>query len=148
MATLTSTISNLSIEINGTTQKSGTISWTQPLVPSGSTINSCILSGVATASMNKGSAIIKINGTTVTSGDTFSINLGTTNSTTSVQTTVVGGNKKSSGTVTFSNLVYTVDYIEPIKKTPLRIKENGIWQSNISDVYKKISGAWVIEPIS
>lgn len=115
MATLTSTpsISPSSLSISGTTSKTATISWTRPTVPSDGTITSCILTGTATASMSKGSATITVNGTTVTSGAQFSINLGTANTTTSVEVTAKGGNKNASGTVTFSNLVYTVTYEEP-----------------------------------
>ena len=63
--------------------------------------------------MSKGSAKITVNGSSVTSGVTFTVNLGTANNTTSVTTTATGGNKNSAGTVTFSNLVYTVTYEEP-----------------------------------
>ena len=113
MATLTSNISNVSLTVSGTTTQSATISWSLPSVPAGSTINSCTLTGTATASMSKGSATIKVNGTTVSSGSNFTINLGTNNTTSSVTATAVGGNKNASGTVTFSNLVYTIDYTEP-----------------------------------
>ena len=110
MATITSTPTGGSLTVSGTTQVSGTISWSKPTVPSGATISSCVLTGTATASMSKGSATITVNGTTVTSGTSFTINLGTANNTTSVTTTAKGGNKNSSGTVSFSNLVYTVTY--------------------------------------
>ena len=115
MATLTSTpsISPSSISISGNTSKSATISWTCPTIPNDCTITSCVLTGRATASMSKGNATITVNGTTVTSGAQFSINLGTANTTTSVAVTAKGGNKNASGTVTFSNLVYTVTYEEP-----------------------------------
>jgi hypothetical protein len=110
MATLTTNISNISLTVSGTTQKSGTISWSLPSVPNGATISSCTLTGTATASMSKGSATIKVNGTSVSSGSSFTINLGTGNTTSSVTATVVGNNKNAAGTVTFSNLVYTVTY--------------------------------------
>jgi hypothetical protein len=112
MATLTATpsISPSSLTISGNTQVSATISWTRPTVPTGAVISSCILSGKATATMSKGSATIKVNGTTVTSGSTFNINLGTANTTSSVTVTGVGGNKNAKGTVAFSNLNYTVTY--------------------------------------
>lgn len=115
MATLTSTpsISPSSLSISGTTSRTATISWTCPTIPSDMTITSCVLSGRATASMSKGNATIKVNGTTVTSGSNFSINLGINNTTSSVSVTAVGGNKNASGTVTFSNLLYTVTYSAP-----------------------------------
>ena len=113
MATLTSNISDIKLTISGTTTKRATISWTQPTVPSGATITACTLTGTATASMTRGSATIKVNNTTVTSGTSFTINLGTSNSTSSVTATAVGKIGNASGTVTFSNLVYTVTYTEP-----------------------------------
>lgn len=113
MATITSTPTAGSLSVSGNTQKTGTISWSKPTVPSGATISSCVLTGTATASMNKGSANITVNGTRVTSGTQFTINLGTSNNTTSVTTTAKGNNKNASGTVTFSNLVYTVTYELP-----------------------------------
>lgn len=114
MATLTTNISSVSLTVSGNTTQSTNISWTCPAVPAGSTINSCTLTGTATASMNKGNATIKVNGTTVSSGSSFTINLGTSNTTSSVTATAVGGNKNANGTVTFSNLVYTVNYSEPV----------------------------------
>lgn len=118
MATLTVTpsISPSSLSISGTTSRSATISWICPTVQSNAIISSCVLTGTATASMSKGSATIKVNGTTVTSGTQFSINLGTANTTTSVSVTAQGGNKNASGTVTFSNLSYAVTYEIPIPK--------------------------------
>ena len=114
MATLTTNISNVSLTVSGTTQQSATISWTCPSVPSGLTISSCTLTGTATASMSKGSATITVNGTSVSSGSNFTINLGTGNTTSSVAATAKGGNKNAAGTVTLSNLVYTVNYTEPL----------------------------------
>ena len=118
MATITSTPTGGNLTVNGTTQVSGTISWSKPTIPSGATISSCVLTGTATASMSKGSATITVNGTTVTSGTPFTINLGTANNTTSVTTTAKGGNKQSKGTVSFSNLVYTVTYEEAAAPKP------------------------------
>ena len=117
MATVTSTPTAGSLTVSGNTQVNGTISWSKPTVPSGATISSCVLTGTATASM-KGSAIITVDGTTVTSGTQFTINLGTANNTTSVTTTAKGGNKNTKGTVSFSNLVYTVNYEEAIAPKP------------------------------
>lgn len=115
MAIITSTPTAGSLTVSGTTQKKGTISWTKPTVPSNATISSCALIGTATASMSKGSATITVNGTAVTSGTSFTIDLGTANNTTSVTTTAKGGNKNASGTVSFSDLVYTVTYEEAVQ---------------------------------
>lgn len=110
MATITSTPTAGSLSVNGTTQVSGTITWSKPTVPSEVTISSCVLTGTATASMSKGVATITVNGTTVSSESQFTINLGTSNNTTSITTTAKGNNKNARGTVSFSNLVYTVTY--------------------------------------
>lgn len=110
MATITSNATGGNLTVNGNTQVSGAISWSKPTIPSGATISSCVLTGTATASMSKGSVTITVNGTTVTSGTQFTINLGTANNTTSVTATIKGENKQSKGTVSFSNLVYTVTY--------------------------------------
>ena len=125
MATLNATpsISPSSLSISGTTSQSATISWTCPSVPAGSTISSCTLTGKATASMSKGNATITVNGTTVSSGSNFTINLGTANSTSSVAVTAKGGNKNANGTVTFSDLAYTVTYTEPITSYTVTFKD-------------------------
>ena len=119
MATITSTPTTSNLTVSGTTPATGTISWSIPAVPSGAIISSCVLTGVATANMSKGTPTVTVNGTTVgITGAQFSINLGTTNSITSVPTTATGGNKNTSGTVKFSNLVYTVTYEEAAAPKP------------------------------
>lgn len=117
MSTLTATPTATSLSVSGTTSKSGTISWTCPSVPDGSTITSCILTGTPTFSMTKGGATVTVNGTTVTSGTKFTINLGTANTTKSVTTAGVGENNNARGTVTFTSLSYVVTYEEPVTKT-------------------------------
>ena len=116
MATITSTPTGGTLTVNKNKEVKGTISWSKPTVPSGATISSCILTGKATASMSKGSVTITVNGTTVTSGSTFTINLGTANNTTSVDTSIKGTNNQASGSVSFSELLYTVTY-EEVKPT-------------------------------
>ena len=128
MATITSTPTGDSLTVSGNTQVSGTISWSKPTVPSGATISSCVLTGKATASMSKGSATITVNGTTVSSGSNFTINLGTANNTTSVTTTAKGGNKNAAGTISFSNLVYTVTYEMPKQTYTVTFKD---WNGTI-----------------
>ena len=114
MATITSTPTGGTLTANKNKEVQGTISWSKPTVPSGATISSCVLTGKATASMNKGSVTITVNGTTVTSGSTFTINLGTANDTTSVSTSIKGTNNQASGSVSFSELLYTVTYTEVV----------------------------------
>ena len=101
----------LSISVTGKTNGSGTISWSLPTVPASGTINSCKLTGTCTISNSSGKpATVKVNGTSVSSGVAFTINLGTGNTTTSVAVTATGPHKNTKSTITFSNLVYTVDY--------------------------------------
>ena len=113
MATISSNASwsSSSASISGTTAVLSTISWTVPTIPNGAVIESCVLTGTPTITMNKGTGNVTVNGTSVTSGSQFSINLGTGNTTNSVQVSCKGNNKNASGTVTFSDLVYTVTYV-------------------------------------
>ena len=112
MATISSNASwsSSSASISGTTAVTSTISWTVPTIPSGAVIESCVLTGTPTITMRKGTGKVTVNGTTVTSGSQFSINLETGNTTNSVQVSCAGNNKNASGTVTFNNLTYTVTY--------------------------------------
>lgn len=143
MAILTTNISSVSLTVRGNTTQSTNISWTCPSVPAGCTINSCTLTGTATASMSKGNATIKVNGTTVSSGSNFTINLGTGNTTTSVAATAVGGNKNASGTVTFSNLVYTVNYSEPVVTYTVTFKD---WDGSVLKTQTVNSGSSATAP--
>ena len=128
MATLTATpsVSPSSLSVSGKTTVTATISWTCPVVPTGNTISSCVLTGTATASMSKGSATIKVNNNTVSSGSSFSINLGTANTTSSVTATATGGGGNAKGTVTFSNLSYTVTYTAAVEHTVVFKDWNGV----------------------
>lgn len=117
MATLTNTpsISSSSYSISGTTAKNGTITISPITIPDGCIITSCVLTGNFTASVSKGSATVSINGTEATSP--FTIDFGTSNTSRSVSILCKGSGKNTTGTVTFSNLVYTVTYEEPVTKT-------------------------------
>ena len=115
MATITSTPTAGSLTVNGNTRVNGTISWNKPSVPSNANISSCKLTGTVNVTMSNRQVTVTINGTTVVSSKgtgkyTFEIDLGTSNNTTSVATTAKGSQNKASGTVSFSNLVYTVTY--------------------------------------
>lgn len=117
MATISTTPTATSLAISGTTSKSGTISWTCPTIPEGCTITSCVLTGTPTFSMRKGNTTVTVNGTSVSDGVQFTINLGTANTTKSVTTAGVGENNNARGTVTFTSLSYVVTYEEPVTKT-------------------------------
>ena len=111
MATVTSTPTASSLSVNGTTSAEGLISWSIPNVPAETKISSCILTGIATATMTKGDATITINDQAVTSGEQFSINLGNSNDISSVTVIAIGSNDNAAGTIEFSNLLYTVVYL-------------------------------------
>ena len=112
MATITSTPSFSSLSVSGTTTLSGNITWSKPTVPSGATITSCVLTGTVNINVTKGSITATINGTNYTSTSSFSVDLGTSNNTTSLTVSAKGANKSSAGTVSMSNLVYTVTYTQ------------------------------------
>lgn len=117
MATLTNTpsISSSSYSISGTTAKNGIITISPITIPDGCTITSCVLTGNFTVSVSKGNATVSINGTEAISP--FTIDFGTSNTSRSVSILCECSGKNTTGTVTFSNLVYTVTYEEPVTKT-------------------------------
>ena len=120
MSTITSNAScnPSSISVTGKKNGSGTISWSLPTVPAGWAIKSCKLTGTCTISDSSGKpATVKVNGTSVSSGVAFTINLGTGNTTTSVAVAATGPHKNTKSTITFSNLVYTVDYETSVSYT-------------------------------
>lgn len=108
MAVLTSnaSINNNNLTINGTDTQYATISWITP-IPSG-TITLCGLSGKVIIEMEKGSVTVNINGNPYKSSGNFSVNLGTSNAITSLTINAKGNIDDAKGTVTFSDLVYTV----------------------------------------
>ena len=127
MATIVANISNVSVSVSGTSTQTAVISWIKPTLPAGALVNSCILTGTASSytTGNKGAALT-IGSTSVGSGASFSINLGTDNATTSVTVSFKGNHKQTSTSVTLSNLVYTVDYIDPSSvRTVIFIDYNG-----------------------
>ena len=111
MATLTSTPNDTTLKFSYfSSSASGKITWNLPDIPEGSTINSCTLTGTATAS-NSSINSIKINDQDIpanTSGTSFSIDLGTDATITSV-TTSATKSKYGSYNVKFTNMTYTVD---------------------------------------
>lgn len=113
MASLTSNAScnPSSISVRGKNTSTGTISWSALSIPSGAIINSCTLTGSASSFTTGGKgATLTINGTSVNSGSSFTINLGTDASKTSVTASFVGAHNQTNTSVTLSNLVYTVSY--------------------------------------
>ena len=128
MASLTSNAScnPSSISVSGKKTSTGTISWSTPSIPSGATINSCTLTGNA-SSFTTGSrgATLTINGTSVSSGSSFTINLGTDTSVKSVTASFSGSHNQTNTSVTLSNLVYTVSYTVAATYTVTFVDWNG-----------------------
>ena len=111
MATLTVIPTNKTMLMSsGSQYGSTTITWTAPKLPDGSTVISCILTGIA-RSNNTITGIVINNQTISTSGGSFSIDLGNTVSS-SVDVTVTKP-KGAYTTVIFTNMKYTVTYKEP-----------------------------------
>lgn len=111
MAIITSTPSDKTLSMNkNNTSGSTTISWTSPTVPSDATITSCVLTGTATPSATVTG--ITIGGTSIsTSGGSFSVNLGTSiTSSASVSATKSRG---TATTINFTDMTYTVTYEVP-----------------------------------
>ena len=144
MATLTTNISNISISVSGKNTQTATISWACPIVPAGMTITSCRLTGNASSftTGNKG-ATLTINNTSVSSGSSFTINLGTGNNTTSVRAYFVGAHKQSDTSVTLSNLVYTVEYTEPLQTYTVSFKD---WDGSVLKTQSVESGSAATAP--
>lgn len=114
MAILTSTPNDTTLKFSYfSSSASGNITWSLPDIPEGATVNSCILTGTATAS-NSSINSIKINDQDIsanTSGASFSIDLGADATITSV-TTSAKKSKYGSYNVKFTNMTYTIDVTE------------------------------------
>lgn len=111
MATLTSTPNDTTLKFSYfSSNASGKITWNLPDIPEGATVNSCTLTGTVTAS-NSSINSIKINDQDIpasTSGASFSVDLGTDATITSV-TTSAKKSKNGSYNVKFTNMTYTID---------------------------------------
>jgi len=111
MATLTSTPNDTTMKFSYfSSSTSGKITWNLPDIPKGATVNSCTLTGTVTAS-NSSINSIKINDQDIpasTSGASFSVDLGTDATITSV-TTSAKKSKYGSYNVSFTNMTYTID---------------------------------------
>lgn len=113
MAVTTTNISNISISVRRATTKTANITWTKPTIPDGAIINSCVLTGNASSfTTGDRGATLSINGASVSSNSSFTINLGTDINITSIQASFTGRHKQTNTSVTLSNLIYTVDYID------------------------------------
>ena len=140
-ATSNGSFSNVSISGNGT--KIGNITWDAPSLPNNATITSTTLTASLKINMILSTAAVTINGTSYKSSSELNINLGTTMQT-SLSVTCKGDKRYSYGTVSISNIVYTVTYqyeqevIETVKQIyigDINISNIKIGSSSITKVY-------------
>lgn len=103
-----------SLTANGNSQGRGTISWTPPTIPTGSTIDSIVVSGSWSWGGKGNINNVTINGTNTSADTAFSVSLGTSAS--SPLNITCSGNKNATGSsFTWSNLKVTYNYTEPKK---------------------------------
>lgn len=112
MAQVTATGSFSSLSIRGKSNKSGNITWTVPELPSGAVIKSTTLTGVTDSYVTVGSVTCTINGSSQDPNAAFAIDLGTTLRS-SVAVTAKGSSSWGIGSLSISNIVYTVVYDGP-----------------------------------
>ena len=120
------------ISIGGTGTKTGNITWDVPSLPSNAIITSTTLTASLNINMILSTAAVTINGTSYKSSSQLNINLGTTMQT-SLSVTCKGDKRYSYGTVSISNIVYTVtyQYEQEVVETIKQIYVGGINISNI-----------------
>lgn len=112
MAQVTAVGSFSSLSIRGKSNKSGNITWTVPELPSGAVIKSTTLTGVTDSYVTVGSVTCTINGSSQDPNAAFAIDLGTTLRS-SVAVTAKGSSSWGIGSLSISNIVYTVVYDGP-----------------------------------
>ena len=110
MATLTSNGSFSSLSISGSGTKNGNITFTPPTLPDGATIISTSLTANLNISMRRGSTNVTINGSKYSSSSSLSIDLGTS-LISSLSVSAKGSSFLAKGTVSITNIVYTVNYV-------------------------------------
>ena len=140
------------ISISGTGTKNGNITWDAPTLPSNATITSTTLTANLNISMTLSTASVTINGTSYKSSSELNINLGTTMQT-SLSVTCKGNKRYSHGTVSISNIVYTVTYqyeqevVETVKQIyigDINISNIKMGTSSITKVYIGDSLIWEV----
>ena len=107
--TVTANGSFSDLSISRKTTKTGNITWTLPNIPDGATIISTSLTANLNISMILGSCTVTINSKQYTSSSSLSIDMGTTLKS-SLSVSAVGKNIFSYGTVSISNIVYSITY--------------------------------------
>lgn len=112
MAQVTAVGSFSTLSIRGKSNKTGNITWTVPELPSGAVIKSTTLTGVTDSYVTVGSVTCTINGSSQGPNAAFAIDLGTTLRS-SVAVTAKGSSSWGIGSLSISNIVYTVVYDGP-----------------------------------
>lgn len=120
------------VTVSGTGTKIGNITWDAPSLPSNATITSTTLTASLNINMILSTASVTINGTSYKSSSELNINLGTTMQT-SLSVTCKGDKRYSRGTVSISNIVYTVTY-QYEQEVVETIKQIYIGDINISNI--------------
>ena len=120
------------VSISGTKSTTSNITWDAPFLPSNATITSTTLTASLNISMALSTATVTINGTSYKSSSELNINLGTTMQT-SLSVTCKGDKRYSYGTVSMSNIVYTVTY-QYEQEVVETIKQIYIGDINISNI--------------
>lgn len=106
--TITINVSDYTLNINGNSNVSGTISWSSPSLPSGYTIQSQTFSGTMDYGGSGKLNSATINGSSASEGS-FNISLGTSLKT-SVAVTGRGQNKNATGPLNFTGMTVTIQY--------------------------------------
>ena len=149
-ATSNGSFSNVSISGNGT--KTGNITWDAPSLPSGATITSTTLTASLNISMTLSTATVTINGKSYSSSSNISVDLGNFVLTT-LSVTCKGSNRNAIGTVSMSNIIYTVTYqyddgvVETVKQIyigDINISNIKMGSSSITKVYIGDTLIWEI----
>ena len=145
-ATSNGSFSNVSISGNGT--KTSNITWDAPSLPSNATITSTTLTASLNINMILSTATVTINGTSYKSSSELNINLGTTMQT-SLSVTCKGNKRYSYGTVSISNIVYTVtyQYEQEVVETVKQIYIGDINISNIKMGNSTITKGYIVDSL-
>lgn len=98
-----------SISIQGASSKSGSISWTLPTLPDNAVVLSTTLTADMSLSMTLSTATYTVNGTSYRSSQSLSLDLGT-ELINNISVTAKGSKFYSYGTLSASNIVYTITY--------------------------------------
>lgn len=140
------------VSISGSKSTTSNITWDAPTLPSNATIISTALTASLNIDMFLSTATVTINGTSYKSSSELNINLGTTMQT-SLSVTCKGNKGYSYGTVSMSNIVYTVTYqyeagvsetVKQIYIGDINISNIKIGNSSITKVYIGDSLIWEI----